>query len=57
VSREEAVRMASEYPADFLGLSASHGRLVRGCRADLVIASADLRVTETWIGGVRVHGG
>jgi N-acetylglucosamine-6-phosphate deacetylase len=57
VSREEAVRMASEYPAEFLGLSASHGRLARGCRADLVIANDDLSVTETWIGGVRVYGG
>ena len=57
VSRDEAVRMASEYPADFLGLSASHGRLAPGCRADVVIANEDLTVTETWIGGVRVFGG
>jgi len=54
VSREEAVRMASEYPADFLGLSGSHGRLARGCRADLVIANEDVVVGETWIGGMRV---
>ncbi len=57
VSREEAVRMASQYPADFLGLSASHGRLAPGCRADVVIANEDLTVAETWIGGVRVFGG
>jgi N-acetylglucosamine-6-phosphate deacetylase len=56
LSTEEAVRMASEYPADFLGLSGSHGRLARGCRADLVIADDDLLVSETWIGGVRVYG-
>ena len=49
--------MASEYPADFLGLSASHGRLARGHRADVVIANDDLTVTETWIGGVRVFSG
>ena len=55
VSLEEAVRMASEYPADFLGLSDSHGRLARGCRADLVIANDDVVVSETWIGGVRVY--
>jgi N-acetylglucosamine-6-phosphate deacetylase len=48
---EEAVCMASEYPADFLGLSASHGRLAAGCRADLVIADDDFAVTDTWIGG------
>jgi N-acetylglucosamine-6-phosphate deacetylase len=55
VSLEEAVRMASEYPADFLGLSGSHGRLARGCRADLVIANDEVAVSETWIGGVRVY--
>ncbi len=55
VSLEEAVRMASEYPADFLRLSDSHGRLARGCRADLVIANDNVVVSETWIGGVRVY--
>jgi N-acetylglucosamine-6-phosphate deacetylase len=51
---DEAVRMASEYPADFLGLAASHGRLAAGCRADLVIANDDFSVTDTWIGGQQV---
>jgi N-acetylglucosamine-6-phosphate deacetylase len=53
---DEAVRMASEYPADFLGLAASHGRLAAGCRADLVIANDDFSVTDTWIGGQSVTG-
>ena len=53
---DEAVRMASEYPADFLGLAASHGRLAAGCRADLVIANDDFSVTDTWIGGRPVNG-
>jgi N-acetylglucosamine-6-phosphate deacetylase len=53
---DEAVRMASEYPADFLGLAASHGRLAAGCRADLVIANDDFSVTDTWIGGQPVTG-
>jgi N-acetylglucosamine-6-phosphate deacetylase len=56
LSPDEAVRMASEYPADFLGLAASHGRLSAGCRADLVIANDDLSVTDTWIGGQSVTG-
>jgi N-acetylglucosamine-6-phosphate deacetylase len=51
---EEAVRMASEFPADFLRLGASHGRLEVGCRADLVIADQDYNVQETWLGGQRV---
>lgn len=46
-----AVRMASEFPADFLGLSASHGRIAPGCRADLVAADAGYHVRGTWIGG------
>ncbi|HKZ10284.1 MAG TPA: N-acetylglucosamine-6-phosphate deacetylase [Rhodanobacteraceae bacterium] len=47
----EAVRMASTYPADFLGLEATHGRIEAGCRADFTVIDRDLRVTETWIGG------
>jgi len=49
---DEAVRMASTYPADFLGLGASHGRIAVGCRADLVAMDADYRVRKSWIGGV-----
>ena len=47
----EAVRMASEYPADYLGLAATHGRIAVGCQADLVAMDADCRVRHTWIGG------
>ena len=51
----DAVRMASEYPANFLGLGASHGRLVPGYRADLLVADSSYKVLETWIGGKRVE--
>ncbi len=50
----EAVRMASEYPANFLRLEATHGRLAAGYRADFVIADEGFNVLETWIGGERV---
>jgi N-acetylglucosamine-6-phosphate deacetylase len=50
-----AVRMASEYPADFLGLGASHGRLAPGHRADLLIADEGYNVLETWIGGEPIE--
>jgi N-acetylglucosamine-6-phosphate deacetylase len=46
-----AVRMASEFPAEFLGLQASHGRLAPGLRADLVACDEQFHVSETWIGG------
>ncbi|WP_411833662.1 N-acetylglucosamine-6-phosphate deacetylase [Pseudoxanthomonas mexicana] len=48
---EEAARMASTYPADFLGLGHRHGRIAPGHAADLVALDADLRVVATWIGG------
>lgn len=49
---EEAARMASTYPADFLGIDGTHGRIAPGMRADFTVIDADLRVTETWIGGI-----
>ncbi len=48
---DEAVRMASTYPADFLGLGASHGRIAAGYQADLVALNNDCRVLRSWIGG------
>jgi N-acetylglucosamine-6-phosphate deacetylase len=50
----EAVHMASEYPARFLGLANSRGRIESGLRADFAIADEHGRVHETWIGGRRV---
>jgi len=47
----EAARMASQYPAEFLGLDASLGRIAPGYRADLVLLDGDLTTAETWIGG------
>ncbi|WP_449427067.1 N-acetylglucosamine-6-phosphate deacetylase [Rhodanobacter umsongensis] len=49
---DEAVRMASTYPAEFLGLGASHGRIAPGYQADLVVLDDDYRVQQSWIGGV-----
>jgi len=48
---DEAVRMASTWPAEFLGLGASRGRIAPGCRADLVAMDDALRVRQSWIGG------
>ncbi|MGH8125157.1 MAG: N-acetylglucosamine-6-phosphate deacetylase [Rhodanobacteraceae bacterium] len=52
VSLDEAARMASTYPADFLGIGATHGRIESDHRADFTVVDQDLRVVETWIGGV-----
>jgi N-acetylglucosamine-6-phosphate deacetylase len=51
LSLPEAVRMASEFPARFLGLAHETGRIAAGCRANLVAADPQLRVIETWIDG------
>jgi len=50
---DEAVRMASTYPAEFLGLGASHGRIAVGYVADLVVMDGDFTVCGSWIGGVE----
>lgn len=48
---DEACRMASAYPAEFLGLGGELGRIAPGYRADLVALDAALRVQGTWIAG------
>ena len=50
---DDALAMAAAWPADFLGLGASRGRLAPGLRADLVWLDEALRVGATWIGGER----
>ena len=52
----EAARMASFYPAEFLGLGGELGRVAPGYRADLVLLDADLAVSETWINGLDFSG-
>jgi N-acetylglucosamine-6-phosphate deacetylase len=52
VALDEAARMASTYPAAFLSLERSHGRIAAGYQADFVVLNEHLQVNETWIGGV-----
>ncbi|GAB2806174.1 N-acetylglucosamine-6-phosphate deacetylase [Dyella kyungheensis] len=49
----EASRMASAYPAAWLGLERTHGRLVAGQHADFAVLDDKLSVTETWISGIH----
>jgi N-acetylglucosamine-6-phosphate deacetylase len=53
VPLEQAARMASTYPAQFLGLGAELGQIAPGYRASLVALDDDMRVTTTWIDGER----
>ena len=50
----EAARMASTYPAAFLGLEQDRGRIAAGLRADFVVLDEDLAVREVWCGGSAV---
>jgi N-acetylglucosamine-6-phosphate deacetylase len=48
----EALRMASQYPADYLGLGHELGRIAPGYRANLALLDDALHVRRTWIDGV-----
>jgi N-acetylglucosamine-6-phosphate deacetylase len=47
----EAARMASQYPAEFLGLGGELGRIAPGYRANLALVDEGFGVKETWIDG------
>lgn len=51
---DEALRMASLYPARAMGIDGGHGHLRRGAMASMVHVSDDLTVRATWIGGRQV---
>jgi N-acetylglucosamine-6-phosphate deacetylase len=50
---EEALRMATVYPATALGVADRHGRLARGTAANFVHLSDEMKVLRTWIGGIE----
>jgi len=48
---EDALRMASLYPAAYLGLDHQLGRIAAGYRADLTLLRPDGGVLATWVNG------
>ena len=50
---EEALRMASTYPAIAIGRSDEFGYIRRGNAANLVLLDETLDVVETWVDGIR----
>ena len=53
---EEALRMASLYPAEALDITGRHGHLRPGAFADFLHLSEGLTVEATWINGTQVFG-
>ncbi len=51
---EDALRMASATPADFLRIDHARGRLLPGLAADMVALSDEVAVRGVWIGGTRI---
>lgn len=51
---DEALRMASLYPAEAVGQAHRLGRFANGTAADIVGLTDDLSVKNVWIGGERV---
>lgn len=52
IEREEALRMASLYPAQFLKIDHQLGKVEKGYRANLVSLDKDLNILDTWIDGI-----
>lgn len=48
---DEAIRMASTYPANYIGVSDKLGSLSVGKRADILCLDQNLKVVKTWVKG------
>ncbi|RWF16055.1 MAG: N-acetylglucosamine-6-phosphate deacetylase, partial [Mesorhizobium sp.] len=56
VDLDEALRMASLYPAEAIGQAHRLGRFANGTAADIVGLSEGLEVRNVWIGGEKAFG-
>ncbi|MCR6499916.1 N-acetylglucosamine-6-phosphate deacetylase [Shinella sp. CPCC 101442] len=54
IDLEEALRMASLYPAEAIGMTGRKGRLTHGHDADFAVIDGDVNVVSTWIAGIPV---
>lgn len=50
---DESLRMATSYPARYLGIEERFGHIRQGARADLVWLDDEVQTRATWIGGTR----
>ncbi len=54
IELEEALRMASLYPAEAIGMTGRKGRLTHGHDADFAVIDENVEVLSTWIAGTPV---
>lgn len=54
VGLEEALRMASLYPAEFLGIADRVGTIEAGKQANFLLLDDELKVQSSWVDGVRL---
>lgn len=52
ISLANAAHMASKVPAEFLGISETHGTIEAGKRASFVLVDGDMNIQHVWIDGV-----
>ena len=55
LSLDESIRMASQYPANYINQGNKRGHLAIGCKADFVVLNNALTVNSTWIAGQAVY--
>lgn len=52
---EEAIRMASLYPAEAMGVGDRHGRLLPGYAADILLLEPSLSIRSVFIDGAELE--
>ena len=55
LSLDEAIRMATQYPANYINQGDFRGNLVVGSQADFVVVNDELKVKTTWIAGILIN--
>lgn len=57
IGLDEAIRMATVYPAEAMRIGNRKGRVAPGFDADFLLLTPDFELKSTWIAGTRVHAG
>jgi N-acetylglucosamine-6-phosphate deacetylase len=55
IGLDEAIRMATVYPAEAMRIGNRKGRVAPGLDADFLLLTPDFELKSTWIGGRRVY--